>query len=287
MPPKILHYYRKITDVPSALISLLLEELMNHGYCSDAPHDFVHMDVEYCYNVLPSEVLSDGTTTLTMEQTKRLEWLLAETFEPNHLQLEQSFFDAMAAEEEKEEEKKETIKVIIEYGPRMTFTSAFSSNATSICQACDIPIARLELSKRYRLHINSSISSSNSMLDDTTQCLKAPVLRIIHSILHDRMTQEVYETPLVSFDSGIDMAQPTKTIPIMEEGRAALERINQEMGLGFDDFDLNYYTELFQVRCILTQFVRQRSNPSMDTNHSLIYHFPLLCFEISISMYDT
>ena len=281
MPQKILHYYRKITDVPSALISLLLEELMNHGYCSDAPHDFVHMDVEYCYNVLPSQVVSDGTTTLTMEQTKRLEWLLAETFEPNHLQLEQSFFGAMAAEEEKEEEKKETIKFIIEYGPRMTFTSAFSSNATSICQACDIPIARLELSKRYRLHINSSsTSSSNSMLDDTTQCLKAPVLRIIHSILHDRMTQEVYETPLVSFDSGIDMAQPTKTIPIMEEGRAALERINQEMGLGFDDFDLNYYTELFQVRCILTHFVRQQ------TIHLFII-FLCCVLKSLLSLYDT
>ena len=64
------------------------------------------------------------------------------------------------------------------------------------------------------------------------------------------MTEEVYETPLVSFDSGIQVAQPTKIIPIMEQGRAALEQINDEMGLGFDDFDLNYYTELFQVRCI-------------------------------------
>jgi phosphoribosylformylglycinamidine synthase len=36
----------------------------------------------------------------------------------------------------------------------------------------------------------------------------------------------------------------------MEEGREALEKINNEMGLGFDEWDLNYYTELFQVRVV-------------------------------------
>ena len=249
----MIHYYRKITDVPSALLSLLQEELMNNGFPN---HDIHHMEVEYCYNVLPSSTI----TTLTTEQTKRLEWLLAETFEPQHSRLEQSFFtdaadeDAAVNEENKEASKAATKKLIMEYGPRMTFTSAFSSNASSICQACDIPIDRLELSKRYRLHIVSSSSSStaNSILDDTTQELKPAALQIIHSILHDRMTQELYATPLVSFDSGIATAQPTKTIPILEQGRTALEQINTEMGLGFDDFDLNYYTELFQVRlCIV------------------------------------
>jgi phosphoribosylformylglycinamidine synthase len=234
----------------------------------------VHLDVEYCYNVLPSlpsssssAAAADVTTSLSPEQTQRLEWLLTETFEPNLLRRERSFFedDVLEGKEEEDEEKVTKVMVVLEYGPRMTFTSAFSSNATSICQACDIPIARLELSKRYRLHIAKSTTSvsesTNSIVVDTTDtngtittttttttALKASALRIIHSILHDRMTQELYETPLVSFDSGIDTAQPTRTIPIMEQGRAALELINDEMGLGFDDFDLNYYTELFQVR---------------------------------------
>ena len=31
----------------------------------------------------------------------------------------------------------------------------------------------------------------------------------------------------------------------MTEGRAALEKINTELGLSFDEFDLEFYTELF------------------------------------------
>ena len=42
-------------------------------------------------------------------------------------------------------------------------------------------------------------------------------------------------------------AEPVRTVPIMEQGRAALEKINEEKGLGFDEFDLDYYTKLFKV----------------------------------------
>ena len=53
-------------------------------------------------------------------------------------------------------------------------------------------------------------------------------------------------TPLTSFEAGVETKE-IQWVPIMEEGRAALEKINDEMGLGFDEWDLNYYTELFQV----------------------------------------
>ena len=43
-------------------------------------------------------------------------------------------------------------------------------------------------------------------------------------------------------------------IRIMEEGRAALEKVNKEMGLALDDWDLDYYTTLFtEVRCVTTR----------------------------------
>ena len=38
-----------------------------------------------------------------------------------------------------------------------------------------------------------------------------------------------------------------KGAPVTEEGRAASEKIDNERGLGFDDFDLDFYTELFKV----------------------------------------
>ena len=41
-----------------------------------------------------------------------------------------------------------------------------------------------------------------------------------------------------TFDNGASAA-PVTTVPIMEQGRAALEKINGEKGLGFDDFDLD------------------------------------------------
>ena len=65
-------------------------------------------------------------------------------------------------------------------------------------------------------------------------------------MLHDRMTEEEYTTPISTFDSGAKV-EPVVRVPIMEEGRSALEKINNERGLGFDDFDLDYYTQLFKV----------------------------------------
>lgn len=156
-----------------------------------------------------------------MEQ-ERLEWLLAETFEPDKLQLEKSTFGEVSEKVWQ-----------VEFGPRLTFTSAFSSNAVSICEACSIPMDRLELSKRYRFNVKGTLSEQ--------------AIGILRSLLHDRMTEEEYEKPLSSFENG-SQAKPVETVPIMEEGREALERINKEKGLGFDDFDLDYYTSLFKEK---------------------------------------
>jgi phosphoribosylformylglycinamidine synthase len=89
---------------------------------------------------------------------------------------------------------------------------------------------------RYRFHLSSS-----------TLSLSDKALSILKSMLHDRMTEEEYVKPITSFDVHIDTKKVT-TIPIMEEGRAALEKINAEMGLGFDNFDLDYYTRLFKEK---------------------------------------
>lgn len=91
----------------------------------------------------------------------------------------------------------------------------------------------MERSRRYQITFESSPS-------DTT-------VASIKRLLHDRMTEEEYVTPLTSFEAGVETKE-IQWVPIMEEGRGALEKINNEMGLGFDEWDLNYYTELFQVR---------------------------------------
>ena len=211
----ILHYYRE-TEPPHSLLPSLKETLKSLHLSDDA--DAIQaVDTESCFNV-------QTTTTLTTSQTERLEWLFAETFEKDKLQLETSAFKANGSN-----------TLVKEFGPRMTFASAFSSNAVSICQACGLDsIDRLERSRRFRFHLKEG------------HALTARALSAIVGELHDRMTEQEYTEPISTFDADVE-TKAVETIPIMTEGRKALEKINASMGLGFDDFDLDYYTELFQV----------------------------------------
>lgn len=215
---KIVHYYRK-TEPPHSLLPSVLENLRSLSLAADA--DLIqNIETESCFNVQ----IAGGELDETHKE--RLEWLLAETFEKDNLRLEKSEFDATATNDDKH--------LTIEFGPRMTFTSAFSSNAASICAACDLAsIPRLEMSKRYKF--------------TSTSPLSADAVKVIKGMLHDRMTEQEYSNPLTTFDSG-HATEEVVTVPIMEEGRKALEKINEERGLGFDDFDLDYYTNLFKEK---------------------------------------
>ena len=64
------------------------------------------------------------------------------------------------------------------------------------------------------------------------------------SLVHDRMTECPYPEPLSTFEAGIK-PEPVRVIPLLEQGRTALETISRDMGLGLDDWDLDYYTNLF------------------------------------------
>jgi phosphoribosylformylglycinamidine synthase len=208
----IIHYYRK-NEAPRSLLPRAHEELNSRGFAKDSQR-LVSVETETCFNVGLSR-------DLNAIERNRLEWLLAETFEPDQLLLEKSTFG---------QEEKEIWQV--EFGPRLCFTSAFSSNAVSICEACSIPVHRLEVSRRYRFHVEGDLDEKAT--------------DILRTLLHDRMTEEEYKSSLLSFDSG-KQPEPVKTVPIMEQGRKALEAINNERGLGFDEFDLDYYTDLFKV----------------------------------------
>jgi phosphoribosylformylglycinamidine synthase len=52
---------------------------------------------------------------------------------------------------------------------------------------------------------------------------------------------------LESFETGM-VPEKVFSIPVLEEGRPALEKVNRSMGLAFDDWDLDYYTHLFQEK---------------------------------------
>jgi phosphoribosylformylglycinamidine synthase len=167
---------------------------------------------ESCFNVLCSESLDESETNV-------LTWLLRETFHPEGFGTE-SFLAGAGP--------------VLEVGPRMNFTTAWSTNAVGICHACGLEkVQRIERSRRFLLARNEPLSER-----ETTAFL---------SLVHDRMTETRYLEPLTSFETGMT-PDPVFPIPVLEEGRSALEKVNRDLGLAFDEWDLDYYTELFAKR---------------------------------------
>jgi phosphoribosylformylglycinamidine synthase len=173
------------------------------------------IETEYCFNIETTEPLSS-------EEINILTWLLSETFEPDNF-AGTSFLTDYAAGTANH--------FLLEVGPRMNFTTAWSANAVSVCQSCGLNnITRIERSRRYLLKTASALTNTamNSFLE----------------AVHDRMTECRYPEPLAAFETGA-RPEPVFSIRLIEEGRSALEKINREMGLGLDDWDLDYYYNLF------------------------------------------
>lgn len=146
---------------------------------------------------------------LAEKEINILFWLLAETFEPGWLGLETYLGER-----------------IVEVGPRLNFATAWNTNALSVIRACGITkVTRIERSRRYVLE---SGTDSEKFIKDN----------------HDQMTEMVYPEPLATFETGF-IPEPVRIIPLIKEGPDALRRINNEMGLGMDDWDIDYYYNLF------------------------------------------
>jgi phosphoribosylformylglycinamidine synthase len=49
-----------------------------------------------------------------------------------------------------------SMSYVLEVGPRLSFTTAWSANAVSICKACGLDeVTRIERSRRYKLFVNA------------------------------------------------------------------------------------------------------------------------------------
>jgi phosphoribosylformylglycinamidine synthase len=167
------------------------------------------IQTEYCFYIESHEPLTPG-------EKETLLWLLRETFEPHCLSSE-SFLDSDQA--------------ILEVGPRMNFTTAWSTNAVSVCNGCGLSkVSRIERSRRYRLVLRQQGGEE--------------LKKYLEGLVHDRMTECSYRERLTSFESGIH-PEPAYEVRILEEGKTAIEKINRELGLGLDEWDINYYYHLF------------------------------------------
>ena len=170
------------------------------------------LDSEFCFNV-------EVRAPLTTREMELLGWLLRETFAPHGFGPASFLADGAT---------------VLEVGPRMNFTTAWSTNAVAVCHACGLrKVRRIERSRRYRIEASAALTASG--------------LAEVLAAVHDRMTECPYPGPLESFATGVT-PEAVFTVPVLEEGRAALERINRTVGLAFDERDLDYYTDLFANR---------------------------------------
>lgn len=169
--------------------------------------EIIDVKSELCFNIQVEGLLSE-------DELKTLRWLLSETFEPQNFS-EKSFLNS---------------EKVLEFGPRLNFTTAWSTNAVSVCHACGLTkINRIECSRRYEL------------IPDISEKITE-----LHTIFYDRMTECQYFRRLQTFDTGIK-PKGIRIIPLLQEGKEALIRINNELGLGLDDWDIEYYYNLFAI----------------------------------------
>ena len=89
-------------------------------------------------------------------------------------------------------------------------------------EACGIKsVGRIERSRRYKLTVGASLSTES----------RIALSNALAAIVHDRMTECVYVTALTSFDNGA-VCEPVVIVPLLEEGKEALRRLNEQKGLG-------------------------------------------------------
>ncbi|CAN6802082.1 unnamed protein product [Brassica oleracea] len=209
---EVIHFYRVPLIQESANAELL------KAVQTKISNQVVSLTTEQCFNI--------GLETELPEEEKLsvLKWILQETFEPENLGTD-SFL-------ERKKQQEGLHATIIEVGPRLSFTTAWSTNAVSICRACGLnEVTRLERSRRYLLFSNEPLLETQ--------------INEFAAMVHDRMTECVYTQRLTSFETNV-VPEEVKYVPVMEKGREALEDINQKMGLAFDEQDLQYYTKLFK-----------------------------------------
>jgi len=268
----LLHFFRTPALPPGKKQALLATARQSIG------SDVIDIATEYCFNIETVAPLSD-------EETRILTWLLAETFEPENFS-KKSFlkerFESMVPNEsnhgsrgrsgfrsepkgptaeadterpalawsDRDQEGNGVVSLIVEVGPRLNFTTAWSTNAVAICHACGLKkITRIERSRRYELilekRFHDARGSSGGAKDRLSfEPLDSGILAPFLSAIHDRMTEYLYPETLATFETGVT-PEPVFVVPLIEQGPEALRKINREMGLGLDDWDIDYYYNLF------------------------------------------
>jgi len=166
------------------------EEQQTAAKVSEAVPKVESVRLEHCFYI---EI--DGG--LNEQESRILDWLLSETFEPESFGIETGFGGT-----------------VLEVGPRVEIVTPWSTNAVKICHSCGLKsIVRIERSRRYQINTSSNVE------------LSAGDIEVIYPLLYDRMTEAAYLQPLATFEPD-KTPEPVRLVPLLEEGISALEKLD-------------------------------------------------------------
>lgn len=168
----------------------------------------------------------DVGTQLSDEDELKLTWILKNSQEKDNLHTSPQLVASKHGQ------------LLIEIGPRFNFSTADSTNSVSICHSAQLSaVKRIEVSIRYLV-----------TLSDESEFDKKDEIRFL-DYLGDRMTQCRYTAdniPLESFDEQLPKnSEAWYFVPVLEQGKQALHDVNLKLGLAFDNWDIEYYMNLF------------------------------------------
>ena len=125
--------------------------------------------------------------------------------------------------------------------PRPGTISPWSSKATDIARICGLGNVR-----RIERVIAYTVELDNAALPKPLTQLSPTQLTSLQAEIHDRMTESVFNTLencSVLFQH--ETPRPMASVPVLAEGRTALESANQSLGLALADDEIDYLVEAF------------------------------------------
>ena len=163
-----------------------------------------------------------------------------------------AFVHLVAEREQVSPDEKAVLEKLLSYGPtrstkdfsgllrvvapRPGTISPWSSKATDIAHICG-----LDSVERIERAVVFTVDCGGADLNEGQ-------LNVLHSKLHDRMTQAVF-SDLDSLEALFVREAPRqlRAIPLLEAGRAALETANVELGLALAEDEIDYLLKSFQA----------------------------------------
>ncbi len=126
--------------------------------------------------------------------------------------------------------------------PRPGTISPWSSKASDIAHICGLKqVIRIERVIQYTVELD------NAALPKPLSQLSADQIKTLRAELHDRMTEAVFnsvEECAILFRK--ESPRPMASIPVLAEGRDALERANRDLGLALAEDEIDYLVSAFQ-----------------------------------------